>query len=57
MVLAQGFWDQLAVDNIARGLTQLWYTLEEWVRNIGPGSLLLLAIVGGGIYYFIVRPR
>jgi hypothetical protein len=36
---------------------RLWYALEEFVRNVGPGSLVLFAAVGGVIYYFIVRPR
>ena len=29
----------------------------EFVRNVGPCSLVLFAAVGGVIYYFIVRPR
>ena len=57
MVFAQSIWDQLTIDNVSSGLVRLWYALEEFVRNIGPGSLVLFAAVGGAIYYFIVRPR
>jgi hypothetical protein len=57
MVFAQTILDQLTIDNISSGLVRLWYGLEEFVRNIGPGTLVLIATVGGAIYYFIVRPR
>ena len=57
MMFAQGISDQLTFDNISSGMVRLWYTLEEFVRNMGPGTLLLLAMGGGAIYYFIVRPR
>ena len=57
MLISQSIWDQFTIDTIANGLVRLWYALEEFVRNMGPGSLLLLAMGGGAIYYFIVRPR
>ena len=50
-------WDQLRVDNIVDGFVRLWYAIEEYVRNIGPGTLLVGAAVVGAVYYFIVRPR
>ena len=43
MVFAQSIWDQLTIDNVSSGLVRLWYALEEFVRNIGPGSLVLFA--------------
>ena len=57
MLISQSLWDQLAIDNIADGMVRLWYSMEEFLRNIGPGTLLILAMVGGVVYYFIVRPR
>ena len=57
MLIAQGFWDQLATESITNGLLRLWYSVEDFVRNIGPGSLLLIAMAGGALYYFVVRPR
>ena len=57
MLISQSIWDQLTIDSIANGLMRLWYALEEFVLNMGPGTLLLLAMGGGAIYYFIVRPR
>ena len=57
MLISQSLWDQLAIDNIADGMVRLWYSLEEFVLNIGPGTLLILAMAGGVVYYFIVRPR
>jgi hypothetical protein len=56
MVLA-GIWDQFTASNIVEGLMQLWYSVEEFVVNIGPGTLILGAGVLGAVYYFIVRPR
>ena len=57
MLISQSLWDQLAIDNIADGMVRLWYSMEEFVRNIGPGTLLIFAMGGGAIYYFVVRPR
>jgi hypothetical protein len=57
MLISQGLWDQLAIDNIADGMVRLWYSLEEFARNIGPGTLLIFAMGGGAVYYFVVRPR
>jgi len=57
MVVAQGFWDQLSPDNLTSGLLQVWNAIEQWVRDMGPGSLLLGAVVLGAVYYFVVRPR
>jgi len=57
MLISQGIWDQFTIDSIANGMVRLWYMMEEFVRNIGPGTLLLFAMGGGAIYYFIVRPR
>jgi len=57
MLIAQGVWDQLTIDTIASGMVRLWYAMEEFFRDIGPGSLLLFAMGGGAVYYFIVRPR
>ena len=57
MLVAQGFWDQLQWDNIAAGLDRLYYLLQDWVLNVGPGTLLVGAVVLGLVYYIIVRPR
>jgi hypothetical protein len=57
MLISQSIWDQFTIDTIANGMVRLWYALEEFARNIGPGTLLLLAMGGGAVYYFIVRPR
>ena len=57
MLISQSVWDQFTIDSIANGMVRLWYALEEFVRDMGPGTLLLLAMGGGAIYYFIVRPR
>jgi len=57
MLVLQGIWDQLTIDSISDGLVRLWYMLEESARSIGPGTLLLAALVGGALYYMVVRPR
>ena len=57
MVVAQGLWDQLTPDNVTSGLVRIWNVIEQWVRDMGPGSLLLGAVVLGAVYYFVVRPR
>ena len=57
MLISQAIWDQFTIDTIVNGMVRLWYGLEEFARNIGPGTLLLLAMGGGAVYYFIVRPR
>ena len=57
MLISQGIWDQFTIDSIASGMVRLWYMMEEFVRNIGPGTLLLFAMGGGAVYYFVVRPR
>jgi hypothetical protein len=57
MLISQGIWDQFTIDSIADGLVRLWFAIEEFVRNMGPGTLLLCAMGGGAIYYFMVRPR
>jgi hypothetical protein len=57
MLISQAIWDQFTIDSIVNGMVRLWYALEDFVRNMGPGTLLLLAMGGGAIYYFIVRPR
>jgi hypothetical protein len=57
MLVSQSIWDQFTIDTIVDGLVRLWSVMEEYGRNIGPGSLLLFAMGGGAIYYFIVRPR
>ena len=57
MVILAGIWDDFSASNIVQGLMQLWYSIEEYVRNIGPGTLLTGALIGGALYYFVVRPR
>jgi hypothetical protein len=57
MLVSQSIWDEFTIDSIANGMVRLWYALEEFVSNMGPGTLLLCALGGGVIYYFIVRPR
>ena len=52
MVVAQSIWDQLTADNIASGFRRIWDAIE-----LGPGSLLLGALLLGAVYYFVVRPR
>jgi hypothetical protein len=57
MLIFAGIWDDFSASNIVQGLMQLWYSIEEYVRNIGPGTLLTGALIGGAVYYFVVRPR
>ena len=57
MLISQAIWDQFTIDTIVDGLVRLWSLMEESARNLGPGSLLLFAMGGGAVYYFIVRPR
>jgi hypothetical protein len=57
MLILAGILDEFTVDNLTQGLMRLWYASEDWVRNIGPGTLILGAAAVGSIYYFIVRPR
>lgn len=57
MLVLQSLWDQLTIDSISDGLARLWYVLEESARNIGPGTMLIAAVVGGALYYAFVRPR
>ena len=53
----QPMWDELSASRITEDLMRVWYASEEYVRNIGPGTLILGAMVVGVVYYSIVRPR
>jgi len=57
MLIFGSLWDQFSPGSLVEGMMRLWTTLEEAVRNIGPGTLALGALVLGAVYYFIVRPR
>ena len=57
MLVFAGILDEFTASNIVEGLVQLWYSIEEYLRDIGPGTLLLGAGVLGAFYYFVVRPR
>ena len=57
MVIFVSLWDQFNPGSIVEGMMRLWTSFEEAVRNIGPGTLALGALVLGAVYYFIVRPR
>jgi hypothetical protein len=57
MLIFASLWDQFNTGSIVEGMMRLWASLDEAVRNIGPGTLALGALVLGAVYYFIVRPR
>jgi hypothetical protein len=46
-----------SASRIVEELMRLWYSIQDYVRNIGPGTLILGAVVVGVVYYSIVRPR
>lgn len=50
-------WDQFSASRIVEDLMRLWYSSEDYVRNIGPGTLILGAVALGFVYYSIVRPK
>jgi hypothetical protein len=47
----------LSASRIVEDLMRIWYASEDYVRNIGPGTLIIGAVVVGVVYYTIVRPR
>ena len=57
MLVMAGIFDEFTVSNLGQGLAQLGYAFQEFVMNIGPGTLVTGALIGGAVYYFVVRPR
>jgi len=57
MLIFVSLWDQFNPGSIVDGMMRIWASLEDAVRNIGPGTLALGALGLGAVYYFIVRPR